>query len=262
MAPFFKHKPVKWIVYFGEKLKPTDLKDVDVAMVEPDHVDLTKFKDIKTTLIGYISLGEADETRPYWEKIKHKPYIIEPNPNWPGDIRVDMRNKEWQSLLLNEIIPSILNKGYKGLFLDTVDTAIYFEETQPKKFAGAKQAMIDLVKAIRKKFPDAILLPNNGLEFLQAYGDEIDGIIVEDLYTKYDFQKKKSKLTPKHEMHQKEEMLDQFKKKHAKKPIYNILYETSDKTDLAKYAISRSKQKQYEWYVTTVDLYHIGTIAY
>lgn len=251
------HKPA-WIVYYGDTLTKEQIATVDYAIVEPQNTNPSQFPKSRTRWIGYISVGEAEEYRPYWNTIKDESFILDKNPNWPQSHYVDLRSEKWQALLINQIIPDILKKGYDGLFLDTLDTAAYLEEVNPEKYQGSRAAMVGLVKTLRKKFPNILIFPNNALDQLDEMGPYIDGVVVEDLYTRYDFSTQKSVQTPLADTELKEKFLDEFKKK-FKKPVFNILYETNPHSELAQYGMKKSAEKKYDWYLTTVDLMTVGT---
>lgn len=246
-----------WIVYYGEVLKERDLREVELAILDPDAMTPSSFKNSKTAFIGYVSVGEAEPHRYYWPMVSQAKFLVEKNPVW-GSWMVDVRSKEWQRLLLGTVIPNIFAKGYQGLFLDTVDTAAYLEEKYPAKFKGSKEAVVAFVKELHRRWPDKKIFPNNGLELLESYGTVIDGVVVEDLYTRYNFEKKISEPTPAVETGAKEKILDAFRRK-FKKPVLNILYDASDKTPLIREAVKRSQKKGYEWYRTTIDLKTLGT---
>ena len=46
----------------------------------------------------------------------------ERNPNWPESRYVTLKGGEWEKILLKELIPSVVSKGYRGVFLDTADS--------------------------------------------------------------------------------------------------------------------------------------------
>lgn len=246
------------MVYYGSKVGPRNLSSVDLAILDPDQIVPREWKGSQTKFIGYLSVGEAESYRAHWPLVKEKKFLLQENPNWKGSYWVDIRSPEWQELLLERVIPPILDKGYGGLFLDTVDMAIYLEKKNSKKYAGSEEAMIGFIKEIKKRHPQLFLIMNNGLELLEALGGVIDAVAVEDLYTRYDFEKKQSLPTPPEEREYKERLLDPFLEKY-KKPVLNILYETSSKTPLARESIRRSEKKGYHWYLTTVDLNQLGT---
>lgn len=257
-------RPLKWLVYYGDHLTTTALDGVELAIVGPDHVPPSVLNAPNVAFVAYLSVGEVEHYRTFyktikaWKPINGRPFIVEQNPIWKSYL-VDIRDTRWQSLMLDQLIPSYIQKGFSGLLLDTVDTAIELEDRDPKKYKGSKDAMVSFVRSIRKKFPKLKIFPNNGLELLAIYGATIDGVMVEDLYTKYDFKKKKSFKTPTNEMSTKERYLDNFRKQ-FNKPVLNVLYETSPSTKLARFAIKRSDQKTYDWYLSTVDLNQFGTV--
>jgi polysaccharide biosynthesis protein PelA len=279
-----RDRPLKWIVYYGSAISAEQVRGLDLAILEPDHiipVDLPFVaKDhpifaardgLATTrpelgrrqgpiFVAYLSVGEIHESRYYWQEHRSASWVVEENPDWPGAHRVDIRSEEWQILLLDDIIPSLLAKGYEGLFLDTVDSAIYLEETYPERFPGSKLAMVKFIRALRDRYPHLIILPNNGFTLLDRYATVIDGIVVEDLYTRYDFAAvaRDPKAppyikTPKADTAYKERLLAP-----VKKPVFNILYAESRAHPVARYGIAQSQKKGFHWYLATIDLKTIG----
>lgn len=253
-------QPSRWIVSYGPHLLPKDLERVGMAVLDPDALPAYAFKDQPVQLYGYLSVGEAEAHRKYWPDVAGKKFLAGENPLWPGAHLADIRSKEWRSFLLERRIPEILARGYGGLFLDTVDTAAILEESDPVRYAGSKKAMVDFVREIKRRYPDLLLLPNNATEFLDQYGGVIEGVVVEGLYTRYDFEKKIYGKTPVAETRGIEALLDGFQSKYQK-PVFNLIYEKSVHTPLARYAIKRSRQKGYLWYRTTVDLMQLGTVS-
>ena len=249
----------RWLVTYGSEIKADDLAGVDLAILEPNAITPDRARYPRTKFIGYLSVGEIAPTDPRWWEAQGGDFLIEPNPVWKG-WRVDIRSPRWRKLLLDRWIPEILQKGYDGLFLDTVDTATFLESKDPKKFRGSREAMVKLVKEIRRRFPKIMILPNNALELLPRYGREIDGIVVEELHVRYDFETKTSRKIGMEEIGAHEKILDEFRATFGK-PVYNIIYESSPSTGLARFAIGRSESKGYLWYVTTVDLMKVGTVS-
>lgn len=260
--PSGKPSPFRWAVYYGPKLSVDQLKGVDLIVLDPDQINpLASFSAedrLTTRLVGYLSVGEAEEYRWYWPRVRGKEFLVEKNETWKGDYRVDIRSHEWQQLLLEEVIPRILQQGYEGLFLDTIDTAPYLEGKDPLRYRGSTKALVQFIKDLRRKFPTLLIYPNNGLEMLGEYATDVNGVFVEDLYTHYDFVSKKTLQTQPEITHDKESLLDQFRTRYQK-PVMTILYEKEPKSPLAQYGIKRAEEKGYGWYVTSVDLMSWGT---
>lgn len=262
LALFFGCSPSqaeRWFIHYGSDVPHSALTSSALAIVEPDNFNPATFPGLKIKLIAYLSVGEVSEDRWYWGEIKDKPFVLASNPRWPRAHRVDPRAEVWQRLLLEQLIPAILQKGFDGLFLDTLDTALYLEKKDSKRFVGTRGAMIGLIREIRRRYPKLILIPNNGFEFLESYGDVIDGVAVEDLYIRWDFDRKKPVKTLLVDDLAKEAYLDTFKARYQK-PVYNILYGVDPKDPLAQYGIQKSKRKKYLWYLGPIDLMQLGAM--
>ncbi len=187
-------KVQKWFILLGydpsrTSVTAADVAGYDMAILDPDsHPELGLF-DSRTILIGYVSVGEAETYRAYWQKIKDRSWVLEENPNWGGNYFVDVRNPEWRSILIREVIPALTAQGFKGVFLDTLDTAEYLESLSPEKFGGSKQAMADLVRLIRQNYPDLLLISNNGFAILDEIAPYLDGLLAESVLSMPDFEK-------------------------------------------------------------------------
>jgi len=180
-----------WVCYYAGfenfKLSP----DISLAILDPDNVaNPHDIKGKNTLVVGYLSIGEAEDFRWYWKDIAGKDFVLEPNPDWEGDYYIDPRSSGWRNFVIRKIIPDILAKGYDGLFLDTIDTGEFLEWKDPQKYAGSKDAMVELIRQIRINYPDIIIISNNGFPILEKIAKYINYALVEDLYTSYDFDKK------------------------------------------------------------------------
>ena len=45
-----------------------------------------------TIRLAYVSVGEADTRREYWPAVRDQSFLVEPNPDWPANVRVDVRH--------------------------------------------------------------------------------------------------------------------------------------------------------------------------
>ena len=85
--------------------------------------------------------------------MRGQPFLVEPNPEWPDNVRVDIRDSRWQEVLMCEEIARLMQRGFDGLMLDTIDTVPYLETKDPARFAGSRQALRDWLQRLRKAFP-------------------------------------------------------------------------------------------------------------
>jgi cysteinyl-tRNA synthetase len=85
-------------------------------------------------VICYLSIGEAEDYRYYWQaswKID-KPDWLEPeNPEWEGNYKVKYWITEWQDIIFgndSSYLKMILDAGFDGAYLDIIDGFEYFED--------------------------------------------------------------------------------------------------------------------------------------
>ena len=85
-------------------------------------------------IIAYMSIGEAEDYRYYWQtewEIEPPSWLAEENPQWPGNYKVQYWNKDWQSIIHgkgNSYLTKILDVGFDGVYLDIIDAFEYFED--------------------------------------------------------------------------------------------------------------------------------------
>ncbi len=85
-------------------------------------------------VICYMSIGEAEDYRFYWQNDwnTNKPeWLDAENPDWAGNYKVRYWYPEWQAIILggsNSYLDIILDAGFDGVYLDIVDAFEYFEE--------------------------------------------------------------------------------------------------------------------------------------
>jgi cysteinyl-tRNA synthetase, unknown class len=78
-------------------------------------------------LICYMSIGEAEDYRYYWQTgwSSNKPsWLGSENPDWPGNYQVKYWEKEWQNIIYGNdqsYAKKILNAHFDGVYLDIID---------------------------------------------------------------------------------------------------------------------------------------------
>jgi cysteinyl-tRNA synthetase len=88
----------------------------------------------KRLVISYMSIGEAEDYRYFWQTSwnTNKPSWLEAvNPDWPGNYKVKYWNTEWQDIIYgndNSYLKKILNADFDGVYLDIIDAFEYYEK--------------------------------------------------------------------------------------------------------------------------------------
>ena len=250
----------RWACFYGRILSEAAWKNMDLAILEAGAFQFPKSSG--PIPIGYVSAGEANESRDFWPAIKDKPWVVEANPEWPGAHRVDFRSGEWKSLLLDSVIPGVLERGYKGVMLDTLDVAGYLESSAPARFAGNVRAAEDLILSIREKFPDILILTNNGLPLLDKVAGAVDGAVVEDLYTRCPAAQGPCTESPREQMLEKERLLRGFKDSQGK-PVFVFIYARlgQHRSRLVREAVRRCLKNGFHPFIATPALDRLGVVA-
>jgi cysteinyl-tRNA synthetase len=87
----------------------------------------------KRLVVCYISIGEAEDYRYYWQSDwkRHKPsWLDRETPEWPGNYKVRYWDPAWQEIICgsgDSYLNRILSTGFDGVYLDIIDAFEYFE---------------------------------------------------------------------------------------------------------------------------------------
>ncbi|MFV8362036.1 endo alpha-1,4 polygalactosaminidase [Flavobacterium sp. ZT3P35] len=88
----------------------------------------------KRLILSYMSIGEAENYRYYWQPSwnTNKPsWLDTQNPNWAGNYKVKYWNKEWQNIIYdnnNSYVKKIIDSNFDGVYLDIIDAFEYYEQ--------------------------------------------------------------------------------------------------------------------------------------
>ncbi len=248
----------KWFILLDydpsrDTTRTDEILKFDMAVLDADaHPSLEVLRK-KILLIGYVSVGEAEAYRFYWEKIKNAPWLLAENPDWKEGFRVDVRDPAWQALILDEVIPRIIAQGFDGVMLDTLDTADYLEETSPEKFKGARGAVTDLVRQIRRKYPGLLLISNNGFSVLEEIAPFLNGMLAEDIYRMPDFEKGGYKEVPEEDRRYKVRILRRIQAE-RKLPVFNIDYAAEGDRETVRECIREARTLGFKPYIAEKNL--------
>lgn len=154
-------------------------------------------------VLAYLSIGEAEDYRFYWDPgwdgdRDGRPdpgaptWLEDVNPDWEGNYRVRYWDPDWQAILLGgstSYLDRILAAGFDGVYLDVVDA---YESFEDRGRAPAAREMADLVLRIaaygRDRRPGFLVFPQNASALAARYPDyleALDGMGQEDIYYGY-----------------------------------------------------------------------------
>lgn len=171
-------------LYYGANPPLAELRAFDVAVVDPDHVtDPRRFRHRNSSLFAYVSLGEVHPSRPWFRDIPPR-WLSGSNRAWGSRI-VDQSSPEWTDFVLERIIAPLWDAGYRGFFLDTLDS---YQRVSRDADARARQeaGLARTIRAIKSRWPEARLIANRGFEILPDIRDQVWMVAAESLYRGWD----------------------------------------------------------------------------
>ena len=169
-----------WLCYYGDDRRVLDVPGYELLILESEGLgDLSPDDKAGRLCVAYMSVGEAESGRWYYPDIQDKPWVLDVNPDWPESRLVDVRSPEWRALIIDSVAAYIMAAGYDGFILDNVDTAEALLEEDDVVYDGADTAMAELIRGLRGKYPDAVIIANGGLDIVPAVADCIDAMMYE-----------------------------------------------------------------------------------
>ena len=161
---------------------PLEQADVAKLKIKPDGT--------RRTVISYLSIGEAEEFRFYWDpnwKTTKPVWLERENCAWPKAWMVRFWDPGWRDMIVtgqNSYLKRIIAAGFDGVYLDRVDM---WEHTLALN-SNAQAAMIDFVAILaaeaRKLKPGFIVIGQNAENLLEnrRYRRTVDAVAKEELF--------------------------------------------------------------------------------
>lgn len=179
-----EHRSIAWLCYYGSDRNVLALPAYKLFILEADALGpLTREEKAGRLCAAYMSIGEISQSRWFWPLVQDKPWLLEENPDWPDARRIDPRSREWSDLLVNTIAPALLAAGYDGFMLDNVDIGEYLENRDPAAYAGARDAVADIIRRLRQVYPEALIIANGGLETAADTAECLDAVVIESAFS-------------------------------------------------------------------------------
>lgn len=161
---------------------PFDLMVIDYSAdgsegEEFSAADIAEVKASGKIVLAYMSIGEAEDYRFYWNWMPAE-VIIEENPDWPGNYKVKYWETAWKDIIFGvtsgahrSYLDRIIDQGFDGVYLDIVDA---YEYVGPEELGGndlrrtAAEDMINFVGEIAdyartsRGMSGFLVVPQNG----------------------------------------------------------------------------------------------------
>ena len=248
-------------VFYGANLPTEILSQYSRIIVESGNVkaeELTALQVNGSSVFAYVSVGEVSPSRTWFKNIKKK-WILGENKVWDSKV-MDLTSTGWQDFILDSVVTPLWDAGYRGLFLDTMDSFYLFAKN-PKEQEKQANGLTKLLQKIQKRYPDIRFISNRGFEVLPSIGNQLEAVVAESLFASWDNGKKVYKKTSDNDQ---EWLLNKLKtiKNNASVDIIIIDYVALGKhADAKKVAEKITNEGFIPWVsIPSLDLAGIGSI--
>ncbi|MFK7994632.1 MAG: endo alpha-1,4 polygalactosaminidase [Granulosicoccus sp.] len=167
--------------YYGANPAIDELSQFDRIILEPDNIDKRQLRELQSqgaTAYGYVSVGEVGKHRSYAKQL-HSDWIIGSNPAWQSAV-LDLANVELRRFLVKRV-GDLVQQGYQGIFLDTMDSFNIVAKTDEQKQIQ-REGLVQLVTEFANTYPQLSIFTNRGFEVLDDISTHIDAVVAESLY--------------------------------------------------------------------------------
>lgn len=223
-----------FFIYYGNAACVHKLGEYETLILDPDNYrDVTSFN---SCTYAYLSLGEVNSFRSYFDDLKNNNKLLEKNHIW--DSYLIKFDSFWEELVLKTIIPNIIKSGYDGIMIDTIDTIIYNKTT-------SKENLKEFINSIKEIYPNFKIMVNRAFEIINDLS--VDSILLESTISTHDFETKEYLL---HEEPHNIEVKDSIK-------CYSVDYWHINDNKMIDKIRSVAIQKGYTPLVTDIKLQEI-----
>ncbi|MGF1681499.1 endo alpha-1,4 polygalactosaminidase [Photobacterium minamisatsumaniensis] len=185
MLPLFAQAKVPSSIafYYNEIDSVREIMSFERVVVSPSLISKKQISTLHkgdTQVFAYLSIGEFDgQTLP--ETLKNKSPLV--NENWQSYV-MDLTAPEWQNHL-QEQAEQLMEKGFDGLFLDTLDSYTLFAKDDQSQ-QRQQQALVNILKNLNSSSRSPLLIFNRGFEVIDNLNFKPYAVVAESLYHQYD----------------------------------------------------------------------------
>ena len=168
-----------------DELAQYDLVVIDGELAPPSLI--AGLHEQGTLVLGYLSVGTIERGR-FWTPAA-KPYRLDHWDDW-DEWFADTSQPALRSLIVDEVAPAILDRGFDGLFLDNVDMI----SDHRRQRVGMEALVGSLADFVHQR--GSMLFAQNGEEVIDPMLDDLDGWNREDVTGTYDFEAERYIVQP------------------------------------------------------------------
>lgn len=170
-------------LHYGANAPLDDLQAFDIVVVEPGHGhNPLRFRQQKphSQLYAYASVTEVQRSRAYYADMPAA-WRLARNGDWDSEV-IDQSAPAWPAFFADRVIGPLWAQGYRGFFLDTLDSyrlAAQFDE------AAQQAGLVRVINTLHERFPGIQLIFNRGFDVLPQLTGKVQMVAAESLYRRW-----------------------------------------------------------------------------
>jgi polysaccharide biosynthesis protein PelA len=225
----------------------------DLSIVSPQaRFDMTRVHKTGQEIYAYISVVEVASDAPYRPKLEPSGIrLMGTNELWKSDF-ADIAAPEWTRFVLKELAAPIVEQGFDGFFLDTVDSHELLAKGFPDRAEEFRKGIISLIKALKSAHPTKKIILNRGFPIWEELKESIDGVLVESVFQTFEGLGGKYKPVTNSDS---DWLIGHIRRiQAANLPVYVVDYSDPSRADLAMATAKRIQDLGCHAFVTTPQL--------
>ena len=210
--------------YYGNEAPIGSLYAYDWVILQQSRVSDARIDLLRaggTLPLSYISVDELARSHRLFPEIPDA-WTLGQNTDWDSVV-LDLRRRDVREFLLTRMVAPAIDRGFQGLFLDTLDSHLLTPEgrNNPDAFAQAQAAFIE---AIKERYPTAKVVINRGFHLPEPVHELIDGLAFESYRSGYNAAKHQYRPVPEADRTWLDGQLAHWRKAHPALPLIAIDY--------------------------------------
>jgi len=210
--------------YYGNEAPIGSLYAYDWVILQQSRVSDARIDLLRaggTLPLSYISVDELARSHRLFPEIPDA-WTLGQNTDWDSVV-LDLRRRDVREFLLTRMVAPAIDRGFQGLFLDTLDSHLLTPEgrNNPDAFAQAQAAFIE---AIKERHPTAKVVINRGFHLPEPVHELIDGLAFESYRSGYNAAKHQYRPVPEADRTWLDGQLAHWRKAHPALPLIAIDY--------------------------------------
>ncbi|WP_345240538.1 endo alpha-1,4 polygalactosaminidase [Pontibacillus salipaludis] len=165
-----------------------DMRRYDLVILEPREVtkeQVSRIQNSGTMVLGYVNVMEADEWNvEVMKQLQEEDFFYRNGekvffPEWNSYL-MDLTSSHYQSVLRTDLKAQVIDKGFDGIFFDTVGDIDDQHSQNSTVLTAQRNAYVELLKFVRHEYGQIPIIQNWGFDTLKTTSAPyVDGVMWE-----------------------------------------------------------------------------------